>query len=68
MKKAMKGRAVGKGDKKPDKQAMKGRAVGKGDKKPDKHAKSPSGQGIYGNKSPKGSAKSREKRLEGKSL
>jgi hypothetical protein len=50
------------------KKAMKGRAVGKGDKKPDKHAKSPSGQGIYGNKSPKGSAKSREKRLEGKSL
>lgn len=35
------------------KKAMKGRTMTKSDKKPDKHAKSPSGQGIYGNRAPK---------------
>ena len=30
-----------------------GRSLPKGDKRPDKHAKSPSVQGIYGNKPPK---------------
>lgn len=29
------------------------RSLTKSDKRPDKHAKSPSGQGIYGNKPPK---------------
>ena len=35
------------------KKALKGRSLDKSDKKPTKHAKSPSGQGIYGNKPPK---------------
>lgn len=39
------------------KKPMKGRSLDKSDKKEVKHAKSPSGQGIYGNKPPKKGAK-----------
>ena len=35
------------------KKPLKGRSLDKSDKKGAKHAKSPSGQGIYGNKPPK---------------